>query len=762
MLIGLLVLGIACTSVVVGLSARPAGAAGTGSGPGPGTVASLAFSPAPVAPTGSLAPGQAVDVTLTALDPSGAPVNDGLVYLSLTSTAAAAGTASVGGTALTSSPEPFTTSQNGLVAIAYAAADPQCSSGGVCIPAAFPTAGADEIQASTAPPSGSGAGASASPTTAQDAYSYAPAGPAPGPDRYSFSPDPLAGPGSLQAGQSVSVVLTVTRASGAPEPQAAVFVSVATTSGGATPQVTSTQCAQGQLGSAPTDCTTDANGHLALDYSVPSPGPGSTLPTTGQDAITVQNQAGTPTESATDVYEYGAASYHLSSTPMAPTGSLGSNQSETLSVTVVGPDGVAVPDCPVYLVLAAAKDQAPAGSAVATGATPSPQNPTGAPGLGPSPEPFDTDTNGVILVTYSTPAGTPSSGMDVLVAQNRATNPDVGVFDPYSFSSPEFSFSPDPLAPGAYLHPGQSVTTTLSVTASAPGVYLSFDPAPGGGSASVAGVALGPAPSPFTPGPDGRLSLTYQAPASLPKSGTDRIVVQDAASGPAAAASDTYSFSPGPAAGTGSGPGPGYWLVAADGGVFSFGGAGFFGSTGAIHLAAPVVGMAAAPDGGGYWLVASDGGVFSFGDARFFGSTGAIHLAAPIVGMAATPDGGGYWLAGADGSVYAFGDAPARGGANGTGLAAPVDGIAPTATGLGYWLVASDGGVFSFGDAAWYGSTGGEHLNAPVLGLAPTANAAGYRLVARDGGVFAFGNAAFDGSEGGERLNSPVVGMATT
>ena len=45
------------------------------------------------------------------------------------------------------------------------------------------------------------------------------------------------------------------------------------------------------------------------------------------------------------------------------------------------------------------------------------------------------------------------------------------------------------------------------------------------------------------------------------------------------------------------------------------------------------------PDGSGYWLVASDGGIFSFGDAHFYGSTGAIRLNQPVVGMAATPDG---------------------------------------------------------------------------------------------------------------------------
>ena len=79
-----------------------------------------------------------------------------------------------------------------------------------------------------------------------------------------------------------------------------------------------------------------------------------------------------------------------------------------------------------------------------------------------------------------------------------------------------------------------------------------------------------------------------------------------------------------------------YWLVASDGGIFSLGGAVFHGSTGALRLNKPIVGMAATPDGGGYWLVASDGGVFTLGDAVFHGSTGALRLNEPIVGMAAT------------------------------------------------------------------------------------------------------------------------------
>ena len=121
-----------------------------------------------------------------------------------------------------------------------------------------------------------------------------------------------------------------------------------------------------------------------------------------------------------------------------------------------------------------------------------------------------------------------------------------------------------------------------------------------------------------------------------------------------------------------SAPTAGYHLVGADGGVFAFGTATYHGSTGAIHLARPIVGMAPTPDGGGYWLVASDGGIFTFGDARFFGSTGAIHLAQPIVGMAATPDAEGYWLVASDGGIFTFGDAAFEGSTGGVDLAAPI------------------------------------------------------------------------------------------
>jgi hypothetical protein len=110
---------------------------------------------------------------------------------------------------------------------------------------------------------------------------------------------------------------------------------------------------------------------------------------------------------------------------------------------------------------------------------------------------------------------------------------------------------------------------------------------------------------------------------------------------------------------------------------------------------------------GGYTEVASDGGIFTFGDAGFFGSEGGSHLNAPIVGIASTPSGNGYWEVASDGGIFTFGDAGYFGSEGGSHLNAPIVGIASTPSGNGYWEVASDGGIFTFGDAGYFGSEGG-------------------------------------------------------
>lgn len=204
--------------------------------------------------------------------------------------------------------------------------------------------------------------------------------------------------------------------------------------------------------------------------------------------------------------------------------------------------------------------------------------------------------------------------------------------------------------------------------------------------------------------------------------------------------------------------GRGYWMVAADGGVFTYGDAQFHGSAAGVAISRPIVGMAADPIGPGYWLVGADGGVYS-GDAGYYGSTAMLPLRAPIVGMAATPDGRGYWLVGADGGVFAFGDAGFHGSASRIALSRPIVGMAATRDGQGYWLVGADGGVFAFGDAPYLGSTEGIPLNRPVVGIASTPDGQGYWLAGADGGVFSYGDAPFEGSTGSLGLRRPIVGI---
>ena len=195
----------------------------------------------------------------------------------------------------------------------------------------------------------------------------------------------------------------------------------------------------------------------------------------------------------------------------------------------------------------------------------------------------------------------------------------------------------------------------------------------------------------------------------------------------------------------------GYWLVGSDGGIFTFGSAQFYGSTGNITLQRPVVGISPTANKAGYWLVASDGGVFAFGNAGYYGSIPGAGLApagsglphslnAPIVGMVPSSDGGGYFMVASDGGVFAFGDArfegscPGRGGCTGAAVA-----VVPDASGNGYWLVTQSGSVYAFGDAPFYGAPGNQ--GAPVTSAVRTADGGGYWVLLANGAVYAFGDA---------------------
>ena len=285
---------------------------------------------------------------------------------------------------------------------------------------------------------------------------------------------------------------------------------------------------------------------------------------------------------------------------------------------------------------------------------------------------------------------------------------------------PEFAFAPG-IVVGAPVKSGQVVAFAGdSGDAESAGSHLHFELHPPGDGSGAAGAAADPYPSL-------RLAQGFRF-------------------------GNRCAFDTNPRPAPSAASGPGYWLLGADGGVFSFGQAGFFGSTGGIRLNRPAVAMAAARDGLGYWFAATDGGVFTFGSARFFGSTGDIRLNQPIVGMAATPSGNGYWLVARDGGIFAFGDAAFFGSTGDTRLNQPIVGMAATPSGNGYWLVARDGGIFAFGDAAFAGSAGAVAPASPVVGLATTPTGGGYWLLTEAGAISAYGDAAYAGSPAGTGL----------
>jgi hypothetical protein len=232
----------------------------------------------------------------------------------------------------------------------------------------------------------------------------------------------------------------------------------------------------------------------------------------------------------------------------------------------------------------------------------------------------------------------------------------------------------------------------------------------------------------------------------------------------------------------------GYWLLAGDGGVFTFGPP-FFGSAAANSdncaqpMGAPPMCslIVPTPDRGGYWIVNPLGGgkVLAFGDAADLGQPSDAYantfsfMQPGLVGLLPSPTGHGYLAIESNGDiVITEGDAMAHGtppaepqctyfGPNPCPFSLYVGG-ASTPSGQGYWVVNSDGAVFAFGDAGFFGSVANLHLNAPITAMVATADGGGYWLLGGDGGIFTFGDAKFFGSTGNLRLNAPIVGMAAT
>ena len=148
------------------------------------------------------------------------------------------------------------------------------------------------------------------------------------------------------------------------------------------------------------------------------------------------------------------------------------------------------------------------------------------------------------------------------------------------------------------------------------------------------------------------------------------------------------------------------------------------------QLNAPIVDARITGDRSGYWLLAEDGGIFTFGNAGFAGAVPekprADWIDEKIVSFAPDNDGEGYVVVAASGKAWFF-EHPIRPqlqdvieSAFGTRtLNQPIALVKERRCG-GYLMVATDGGVFAtpMSDCGFQGSLGDDPPDSPILALA--------------------------------------------
>jgi len=346
--------------------------------------------------------------------------------------------------------------------------------------------------------------------------------------QYVLTPSPIAPNASLAPGATVAVTLTAEDSSNAPVPNATVYLSFVPASGGGS----ATGPGSTPLPASPMAFSADAAGRIAIAYKSPA-----TLPATGRDTLHAQNAASKPTVSRTDTYTFNGptARYKFSPTPIGGAGTLAASTTVSVSVSALTNSGSAIANATIFLSLT----RATGGGSASVGTT----------ALTSTPASFTASGSGVVSVAYTTPATLPTTGTDVLVAQNAASSPSVHGADAYSFGSPTaYALVPTPIAPTGTLVGGAKVTVTLTVsdghgnTVAGAKVDLFFAQASGGGSATAGGHAISASGSVAVTDSQGRIVIVYTAPATPPSSGSDTVTAKNSTKAPTITASDSYTF----------------------------------------------------------------------------------------------------------------------------------------------------------------------------------------------------------------------------
>ena len=230
------------------------------------------FPSPPIAPAGSIGPGQSLTFTLR-VQQNGLPFPGGQVYLEWYQ-----------GEHVTGDSTTLPASQCGGVSTLPNNGSVRCSAdslGNVALTYNVPAHPPVQGQAGWTAQSSSSGG-----SRAVDHYVYS--------TEYRFNPSPIAVPGTLSAGATVPVTLTTDDALDQPVAGSFVYLSFKGAPGGGSAAVGTTA-----LTSTPTLFTADGTGSVNLTYTAPL-----SLPSSGQDSIVVQDQTSSPKETNSVAYAF--------------------------------------------------------------------------------------------------------------------------------------------------------------------------------------------------------------------------------------------------------------------------------------------------------------------------------------------------------------------------------------------------------------------------------------------------------------------------
>ena len=336
----------------------------------------------PIAAPGSLPANTTKVVYVQAKNSSGNLVPGSVIYLSFSATPGG-GSATVGSTALTTTPVPFTAA-TGLIIVSYRTH------------VVLPTGGKDILKT---------ANAKTGPTiTATDTYNFSTVA------TYSFNANPIAPPGSLAASSGTVVTLTALDSSGVAVPGAVVYLSYSQSAGGGTASVGATT-----LTGTRTPFTSNSSGQIVVTYAAPA-----SLPASGTDTISASDATRNVTTTRTDSYSFaGPTSFTISPAPIAATNTLTAGRTVTLTLTARDSSSNPVGGALVWVSFA----QAANGGSASVGAKV----------LSATPARLLTSASGTLTITYTASATHPSSGTDTINAENLKVDPTITVSDAYTY-----------------------------------------------------------------------------------------------------------------------------------------------------------------------------------------------------------------------------------------------------------------------------------------------------------------------------------------